>query len=124
LRRIPGDTLSELRWFDVIASGPLGTFTYECKRDRMAHKTGNVAIEHKAIKHSRADYIVYCLDEPDGSFGQLLQIPRKTLYDLLVWNWKRNQNGEPCFRVTRGGDYNDLMTLIPVNAFIYRCEPV
>jgi hypothetical protein len=105
-------SLSQLRKYDVLATFPVTgvSVTYECKRDRLAHKTGNVAVEHKAILHSEADFIVYLIDgKPD-----LYQIGRQTLIGLLKENWQ----GDRRWRVVQGGEFHDYMTLIPVKEFI------
>jgi len=104
-----------MRKFDVICSNGK---TYECKRDRRGHETGNVAVEHKAIHHSQADYIVYLIDGND----QLLQIYRFVLWDLLKDNWSRGPTRP--WKVLQGGEYKDWMTLIPINDFIWFCECV
>jgi hypothetical protein len=80
----------------------------------MAQKTGNVAVEHKTILNSQADFIVYMLD----GHADLYQIGRETLIGLLKENWK----GDRRWRVVQGGEYWDYeywdyMTLIPVSVF-------
>jgi hypothetical protein len=72
-----------------------------------------VAVEHKAILHSQADFIVYLIDgRPD-----LYQIGRQTLIDLLNENW----TGDRRWHVLRGGEFHDWMTLIPAREFIGMC---
>jgi len=78
----------------------------------MARQTGNVAVEHKTILNSRADFIVYMIDGNED----LYQIGRETLIGLLKENWTRGVSRP--WRVVRGGEYQDWMTLIPVREFI------
>jgi len=113
-------SLSELRKFDIKATLPRTqvAITFECKRDRLAIETGNVAVEHKAILHSEADIVVYLIDQISNN--QLLQIGRETLIRLLKENWQ----GERRWRVVQGGEYRDYMTLIPVEEFVEMCTPV
>lgn len=113
-----GETLRELRKYDIRATTPITgvEITYECKRDRLAQKTGNIAVEHKALLHSEADFIVYLIDGDP----QLYQIGRETLIRLLKENW----GGSRTWPVVRGGEYQDYMTLIPVNEFISLCKPI
>jgi len=113
-----GDTLEELRKYDVKIVMPVAgvQITYECKRDRMAQDTGNVAVEHKAILHSQAEFIVYMIDGTEGLF----QVGRETLHGLLKENWQ----GERRWRVVRGGQYQDWMTLIPVGEFMGFCGEI
>lgn len=92
--------------------------TYECKRDRLAKQTGNVAIEHKALHHSKADWIVYWLDGQE----QLLQIPRRRLWEAIEDNWYAGKQRK--WEVVRGGEFQDWLTLIPVNQFIALCTLV
>ncbi len=82
----------------------------------MAHKTGNTAVEHKALLHSQADFIVYMID----GRNELFQIGRETLLRLLNENWA----GERRWRVVRGGEFRDYMTLIPVGEFIGMCNVI
>lgn len=114
-----GDTLSELRKWDVKATLPQTgvSITFECKRDRMAWHTGNVACEHRALLHSEADLIVYMLDQISED---LHQIGHETLLSLLKENWI----GKRRWRVIRGGERSDYMTLIPVKEFIALCNPI
>ena len=107
-----------MRGYDIKCTLPhSGTeITWECKRDRLAQKTGNVAVEHKALLHSRADFFVYLIDGDE----RLFSIERKRLYGLLKENWK----GERLWRVVRGGEYSDYMTLIPVREFIGLCNVI
>src|SRR4051794_40869947 len=107
-----GGSLEQLRRYDVKATLPeTGVeITYECKRDRLAHKTLNVACEHKAILHSEAEFIVYLIDGDPN----LYQIGRETLIRSLKENWQ----GERRWRVVQGGEFHDYMTLIPVKEFL------
>jgi hypothetical protein len=82
----------------------------------MAQQTGNVACEHKALLHSQADFIVYMLDGKDD----LYQIGRQELIGLLKENWQ----GERRWRVVRGGEFHDYMTLIPVREFVRLCSQI
>ena len=113
-----GGSLSQLRKYDVTATLPeTGVqITYECKRDRLAKETGNVACEHKALLHSEADFVVYMLDGDPN----LYQVGRQTLIDRLTENW----TGQRKWKVLRGGEYQDWMTLVQVREFISLCAPV
>ena len=82
----------------------------------MAQKTGNVAVEHKTILNSQADFIVYMLDGHEGLF----QVGRETLIGFLKENWI----GSRRWRVVQGGQWSDWMTLIPVNEFIGLCSEI
>jgi hypothetical protein len=113
-----GGSLSQLRKYDVLATLPVTgvQVTYECKRDRLAHKTGNVAVEHKAILHSQADFIVYLIDGD----ANLYQIGRENLIRSLKENWQ----GSRAWRVVQGGEFHDYMTLIPVGEFMGMCSVI
>jgi hypothetical protein len=113
-----GDTLAQLRKYDVMATNGDTVYTYECKRDRLAKETGNVAVEHKALKHSEADFVVYLLDGQD----QLLRIHRERLWAYLEDNWSKGDKRP--WRVVRGGEFRDWMTLIPVREFIGLCSAI
>lgn len=91
--------------------------TYECKRDRLTQQTGNVAVEHKALLHSEAEFIVYMLDGYEG----LYQLGRETLIRLLKENWAAQPRR---WKVLRGGEYQDWMTLIPAGMFRDLCRVV
>ena len=107
-----GGSLSQLRKYDVLATFPeTGVqVTYECKRDRLAYRTQNVAVEHKAILHSESEFVVYLIDGDP----HLHVIGRETLLGLLKENW----SGERKWPVVRGGEFQDYMTLIPVREFV------
>lgn len=75
----------------------------------------NVAVEHKAMLHSQADWIVYWIDGQE----QLLIIRRIQLLKFLELNWKKNPHP---YKVLRGGQFNDWMTLFPVNVFVRMCD--
>jgi len=113
-----GGSLSQLRRYDIKATYPQTSVevTYECKRDRLTRKTGNVAVEHKTLLNSQADFIVYMIDGKDGLF----QIGRETLIALLKDNW----SGERRWPIVRGGEFQDWMTLIPVREFIGFCTAI
>jgi hypothetical protein len=59
--------------------------------------TGNVAVEHKTLLNSQADFIVYMIDGTDGLF----QIGRETLIALLKENW----TGGRKWPVVRAGSF-------------------
>jgi hypothetical protein len=113
-----GGSLEQLRRYDILATLPQSAveITYECKRDRLTQQTGNVAVEHKAILHSQAEFIVYMIDGD----ANLYQIGRETLIRLLKENWQ----GGGRWRVVQGGEFHDYMTLIPVKEFIAVCNPL
>jgi hypothetical protein len=71
-------------------------------------------VEHKALKHSSANFVVYLIDGTDPLF----MIGRKQLWRLLENNW---QNGQR-WRVVQGGQYQDWMTLIPAHEFMALCS--
>lgn len=129
-----GGSLSELRKYDVLATFPITgvQVTYECKRDRMAWMTGNVAVEHKALLHSEADFIVYMLDQISDD---LYQVGRQSLIDRLTENWigahlwktergKEYWLGSKGWVVTTGGQFQDWMTLVSVKKFVQICNPI
>jgi hypothetical protein len=78
--------------------------TYEVKFDRRAKETGNVFLEHRAIQHSNAHYVVYKLDTDDNFY--ILDLPSvKHLLD------------DEDFQVKDGGYPPYPGTLIPVKDF-------
>ena len=107
-----------MRKYDVLASNGDAVYTYECKRDRLAKDTGNVAVEHKALLHSEATFVVYLIDGLDGLF----KINRERLKAYLEDNWQKG-NGRP-WKLVRGGEYSDFMTLIPAKDFIRFCTQI
>lgn len=94
-------TLQEKRLYDVIDKPGI---TYELKNDRMWERTGNVYIEEKTIKSSRADYIVYSLKNDDNFYV----ISRFGLLELLDYAH---------FKEVKGGDFKDKGYLIPIENF-------
>lgn len=79
--------------------------TYEIKYDRRVTETGNVYLEHEALSHSNANYIVYKLDI-DNKFYIL---DRDGTLSLLE---------SPKFKIVSGGDKWGKGTLIPYEDFI------
>ena len=102
-RRNESSNLEGMRKYDV--ADQLG-HTYEIKFDRKWQETGNVYLEHKAIVHSEADYIVYKLDT-------FYSIPRLALVQLLKHNHKL-----PKWKEVQGGEFGDWGTLLPVSEFL------
>lgn len=79
--------------------------TYEVKRDLRVAETGNVFLEHKAISHSNAHFVVYKLDTDDDFY--ILDLPSvKNIID------------DNSFVVKNGGN-NPVYpgTLVPVAEF-------
>lgn len=104
--------------FDFSMELPDGSVTsFEVKRDRMAPRTGNVAIEMSykdrpsGIKCTTADFMVYMIGE------KFYRIPPVRLLKAI----HENKAG----RFVRGGDNNDsLMWLMPVRYFTEVAELV
>ncbi len=94
-------TLQEKRLYDVVDKS--GT-TYELKTDRMWQRTGNIYVEEKTLKSSRADYIVYIL-KGDETF---YVISRFGLLEILDY---------AKFKEVKGGDFKDKGYLIPIDDF-------
>ena len=78
--------------------------TYEIKFDRRVSETDNVYLEHEALSHSNAHFIVYKLDI-DNKFYILDRAG--ALYAMEL----------PQFKVVSGGDKWGAGTLIPVDEF-------
>lgn len=89
---------------------------YECKADRMAHKTGNLCIEYysrgkpSGISTSEADFWIYMLVAPDGEVSDTFKIPASVL--------KEEIEKKSYWRETAGGDnYTNKMYLFAKNVF-------
>ena len=76
---------------------------FEVKWDRQAHLTGNVAIELKCVRHTKADVFVYKIED------ELLGV---TTYDIC--RLLNSRQG----RMVYGGDRNaSYMKLVPLESF-------
>jgi hypothetical protein len=108
-------TITEKRFYDLWAQKkppskaskklPRPVFTFELKRDRKVSTTGNIYLEHEALEHSRADYIVYQIDT-DNKFYML---DRGNALALLH---------APQFKQVSGGDKWGTGSLIPLEDFV------
>lgn len=78
--------------------------TYEIKFDRRVSETNNVYLEHDALSHSNAHFIVYKLDI-DDKFYILDRLG--ALYHI----------DDPQYKVVSGGDQWGKGTLIPYEKF-------
>lgn len=94
--------IEELRQYDVILKKRCGTtVAFECKLDRKAAETGNVAVEIDSITNSKSDYVVYMLS------AKLYYIKREDLIELA----------QP-YREVWGGDGNrSRLKLVPAKIF-------
>ena len=98
--------------YDFIADN----LRYECKADRMAHKTGNLCIEYQSrgkpsgISTSEADFWIYMLVGPDGEISETYKIPSQNLKDEI--------NKQTYLRAVSGGDnWSNKMYLFNKNVF-------
>ena len=92
----------------------LETKRIEVKTDRIAHITGNVAVEYRfrgrpsGISTTEADYWAFLLYD----MTTIIMVPTEKLKDIARERYKRNQ-------VTIGGDDNvSEMILIPIEELI------
>jgi hypothetical protein len=98
--------------YDFIADN----LKYECKADRMAHKTGNICIEYysrgkpSGISISEADFWIYMLVAPDGEISDTFKIPSDVLKEEIE---KRSYTRE----VTGGDNWSNKMYLFPKSVF-------
>ena len=89
---------------------------YECKADRMAHKTGNLCIEYQSrgkpsgISTSEADYWIYMLVAPDGAVSDTFKIPGDILKEEIE---KKSYTRD----VSGGDNWTNKMYLFPKNVF-------
>jgi len=91
-----------------------GNVTVEVKTDRLAVKTGNLAVEFRyrgrpsGIQTTKADEYFFVVVEDDGSIRYRLNIPTAKLKKIA---YRRYLNG----LTTTGGQYNATeMILIPI----------
>ena len=91
-----------------------GNVTVEVKTDRLAVKTGNLAVEFRyrgrpsGIQTTKADEYFFVIVEEDGSIRYRLNIPTAKLKKIA---YRRYLNG----LTTTGGQYNATeMILIPI----------
>ena len=63
--------IKELRECDLIVSKEGKEYKVEVKNDLLCFKTGNVAIEHRCILSSKADFIVYVIKEKGVYYAPL-----------------------------------------------------
>lgn len=75
----------------------------EVKYDRLSERTGNVAIEHRAILTSTAQFVVYHLPP---------------YFYLFHMSDIRNMIGQ--YPEKPGGDFGHLLTLVPNERFVRR----
>lgn len=107
-------TIEGLRKCDLTAYLPLKRwekFLIEVKYDKKWKETGNVALEHKALLHSSSEYIFYKLKGIKG----LRRLTRDDAIKILQ---------SDRYRQVPGGDFKDLLTLIPWRQFIELTEPL
>ena len=105
-------SLAQLRTCDLTAwkaDKAWEKFLIEVKLDRKWKETGNVALESKALLHSSSDYVFYKLKGIKGLRKLTLALALKLI-----------RSGK--YRAVTGGDFNDLLTLIPLRAFIELTE--
>lgn len=70
-----------LRECDLFCENPSGLHRIEVKADFRSIETGRVAIEHKALSHSGADYFFYVLPELYAiSTADLMELERRNRY--------------------------------------------
>lgn len=91
-----------------------GNVTVEVKTDRLAAKTGNLAVEFRyrgrpsGIQTTKSDEYFFVIVEQDGSIRYRLNIPTAKLKKIA---YRRYLNG----LTTTGGQYNATeMILIPI----------
>ena len=91
-----------------------GNVTVEVKTDRLAAKTGNLAVEFRyrgrpsGIQTTKSDEYFFVIVEQDGSIRYRLNIPTAKLKKIA---YRRFMNG----LTTTGGQYNATeMILIPI----------
>ena len=91
-----------------------GNVTVEVKTDRLAVKTGNLAVEFRyrgrpsGIQTTKSDEYFFVIVEQDGSIRYRLNIPTAKLKKIA---YRRYMNG----LTTTGGQYNATeMILIPI----------
>lgn len=91
-----------------------GNVTVEVKTDRLAVKTGNLAVEFRyrgrpsGIQTTKSDEYFFVIVEQDGSIRYRLNIPTAKLKKIA---YRRYLNG----LTTTGGQYNATeMVLIPI----------
>ena len=91
-----------------------GNVTVEVKTDRLAVKTGNLAVEFRyrgrpsGIQTTKSDEYFFVIVEQDGSIRYRLNIPTAKLKKIA---YRRFMNG----LTTTGGQYNATeMILIPI----------
>jgi len=99
----PATDLAGMREYDVKFVRNNITTLVEVKHDKMATKTGNVAVEIRCVKHSKADSFIYKIG------NAFLAITIEALKKLI------NSNSG---RYVHGGDRNaSYMKLVPLEEF-------
>ena len=103
--------------FDLIMVKEGGPTVFEIKRDRMAEKTGNIAIEllyknrNSGVMTTISNYTVYMIGE--------------TFYQITPDDLIRAVHSDKSGRFVYGGDNNDsLMWLMGINHFTKNAEEV
>ena len=87
--------------------------TIEVKTDFMWNKTGFVAIEWKAMRDSKSDYVSYFIGD---SFWE------QTRHQLILLVWYDQTHAHKWKHGVSMGDFHNLGTLIPVHDFIEQCR--
>jgi len=62
--------------------------TWECKMDRLASVTGNVFLEHQALEHSQADFMILF------ACGLCYILPREVVLELRFGDYRNVQGGD------------------------------
>jgi phosphoglucomutase len=97
-----------------------GNVTVEVKTDRLAAKTGNLAIEFKykgkpsGILTTKADEWFFVVLEEDGSIRYRFNVPTARLKKIAHGRYKRG------YTATGGQDNQSEMVLVPALALISR----
>lgn len=111
VKKNEGTTLSDMRKYDIEVIKDGVTKTYEIKWDRLAPKTGNIAVESKCLGYTESDYFVILVGEE-----LFLGISVSALRNLV--------KSKKFPKVAGGREGNEMIYLIPRKVFEIHSTPL
>lgn len=105
-----GQSLEEMQEYDLTIVINDKVIKVECKLDRLATTTGNVAVELECVKYSKADLFCYMID------NKIYWITRDDL--LLIYKKKKYR------RITCSRENVALLYLVPLEVFQEYCKVI
>lgn len=115
----PHKDLARMREGDVLDSYGI---KWEIKYDRKASETGNVYLEHPALKRSGADYVLFFIDNPEYASTQPFMVSKDILM-VLVDDNAALEEGFRKYKIVNVG-LNNEGTLLPLDELVKISRPM